>query len=153
MPKKKYHVTLTPEERTQLEKLTRSGKASALAQTHARILLKADGAQGGPAWRDEQIVAALDVGRATVERVRRRFVAEGLEAALVARKRRRVYERKLDGKQEAQLIALACSQPPEGRQRWSMQLLVERLVELQVVETISDETVRVTLKKMNCGPI
>ena len=151
MPKKKYHVTLTEDERAQLEKLTRSGKATALAQTHARILLKADAADGGPAWRDEQIVEALDVGRATVERVRRRFVEEGLDAALVARKRRRVYERKLDGKQEAQLIALACSRPPEGRQRWTMQLLADRLVEMQVVETISDETVRTTLKKMNCG--
>jgi transposase len=145
---KKYKVTLEPEERQALHDLIAAGKAAARKLTHARILLKADAAEGGPAWRDEQIAEALEVSPATVERVRQRFVEQGLDAAL-DRKLRDHPARppKLDGRAEARLIALACSAPPEGRAVWTMQLLADKLVELEVVDSISDETVRVALKK------
>ena len=145
---KKYRVTLTDEERRQLHDLIAAGKAAAQKLAHARILLKADDATGGPAWPDDRIAEAVEVSRATVERVRQRFVEQGLEASL-GRKRqdRPSRERKLDGRAEARLIALACSEPPEGRQEWTMQLLADKLVELRVVGTISDETVRRALKK------
>jgi transposase len=144
---KKYLVTLTGEERRALHELTTAGKASAFRQTHARILLKADQADGGPAWPDERIADALDVGLATIARLRQRFVEEGLEAALSRRPQRAHRPRKLDGRAEARLIALACSSPPEGRKEWTMRLLADRLVELEVVESVSDETVRRVLKK------
>ena len=144
---KKYIVTLTDEERDQLGQLISAGKAAARKLTHARILLKADSGRGGPGWDDPQIAESLDVGRATVERVRKQFVEEGLEAALVRRRPRRDYERRLDGAGEAHLIALTCSQAPEGRQRWTMQLLAEKMVALGYVDRISRETVRRTLKK------
>ena len=147
--KKKYLVTLTGEERQALHELTTAGKASALRQTHARILLKADQAKGGPAWPDERIAEALDVGLATVARVRQRFVEEGLEAALCRKPHQRHRPCKLDGRGEARLIALACAAPPDGRKEWTMRLLADRLVELEVVESISDETVRRVLKKTN----
>jgi len=145
---KKYKVTLTDEERQRLSDLIASGKGAARRLAHARVLLKADAAPGGPAWPDERIAEAVEVSRATVERVRQRFVEQGLEASL-ARKRqdRPSRERKLDGRAEARLVALACSQPPEGRQEWTMQLLADKLVELRVVDTVSDETVRRALKK------
>jgi transposase len=148
MPQKKYLVTLTPEERDQLTRLTRAGKASARTLTRARILLKADQADGGPAWEDARIAEALDCGLRTVERVRRRFVEHGLDAALTHKgqqtpRRQRV----LDGAAEARLLALACSQPPDGRAGWTLRLLADRLVELQVVEAVSRETVRRALKK------
>jgi transposase len=146
---KKYLVTLTGEERRSLHGLTTAGKASALRQTHARILLKADQGSGGPAWPDERIAEALEVGLATVARVRQRFVEEGLEAALRRKPQRSHRPRKLDGRGEARLIALACAAPPEGRKEWTMRLLADRLVELEVVESISDETVRRVLKKTN----
>ena len=127
-----------------------AGKATAQKLAHARILLKADAAPGGPAWTDEQIAAAVEVSVATVERVRQRFVEQGLEAALVRKPQDRPSrERKLDGRAEAHLIALACSPAPEGRTAWTMQLLADKLVELQVVDSISDETLRRTLKKTN----
>jgi transposase len=144
---KKYIVTLTDEERDQLGQLIRAGKAAARKLTHARILLKADSGGGGPGWDDAQIAESLDVGRATVERVRRQFVEEGLEAALVRRRPRRDYERRLDGAGEAHLIALTCSQAPEGRQRWTLQLLADKMVSLGYVDQLSRETVRRTLKK------
>jgi transposase len=145
---KRYKVTLTDEERQQLQDLIATGKAAARKLTHARILLKADAAPGGPAWTDRRIVEALDVGVATVERVRQRFVEEGLEAALGRKKPDRPPRpRKLDGRAEARLIALACSAPPEGRPEWTMQLLADKLVELEVVDAVSDETVRRVLKK------
>lgn len=147
MPRKKYIVTLTPEERRYLEQVSQTGKNPAYIMTHARILLKADTAQPGAGWGDAKISAALDVGTATVERLRQRFVEEGLEACL--KRKTRVYSRLLDGKQEAHLIAIACSNPPEGRSRWTLRLLSERLVELGQVEHISYETVRQTLKKTN----
>ena len=147
---KKYLVTLTPEERRWLTSLVSAGKRSALTITRARILLKADQAPGGPAWEDQDIARALDCGLRTVERVRQRFVERGLEDAL-ARKRqdKPSRERKFDGAQEARLIALACSAPPEGRARWTMKLLADRLVELEVFDSVSDETVRRVLKKTN----
>lgn len=144
---KKYIVTLTDEERDQLAQLIRAGKAAARKLMHARILLKADSGRGGPSWDDARIAESLDVGRATVERVRKQFVEEGLETALVRRRPRRDYERRLDGAGEAHLIALTCSQAPEGRQRWTMQLLADKMVSLGYVDRISRETVRRTLKK------
>jgi transposase len=147
--KKKYIVTLTDEERRMLQEMLSRGKAAARKLTHARILLKADAADGGPDGNDEAIAEGLEVGRATVERVRKEFVEEGLEAALERRKPRRVYLRKLDGDGEAHLVTLACGKPPEGRSRWTLQLLADRMVELQYVEEISYQTVRRTLKKTN----
>jgi transposase len=145
---KKYKVTLTVEERRQLQDLIAAGKAAAKKLTHARILLKADAADGGPAWTDDGIAEALDVSTDTIGRVRQRFVEQGLEAALVRKKQDRPSrQRKLDGRAEARLIALACSQPPDGRKEWTMKLLADRLVELEVVDTLSDETVRRALKK------
>jgi transposase len=145
--KKTYIVTLTPEERRMLQEMLSRGKAAARKLMHARILLKADVAAGGPGWNDEAIVEALEVGRATVERVRKEFVEEGLEAALERRKPRRQYRRKLDGDGEAHLIALACQAPPEGRSRWTLRLLADRMVQLEYVDEISYQTVRRTLKK------
>ena len=147
--KKKYIITLTQEERRMLQEMLSRGKAAARKLMHARILLKADVAAGGPGWNDEAIVEALEVGRATVERVRKEFVEEDLEAALERRKPRRQYRRKLDGDGEAHLIALACQKPPEGRRRWTLKLLADRMVQLEYVEEISYQTVRRTLKKTN----
>jgi transposase len=147
--KKKYIVTLTQEERGMLQEMLSRGKAAARKLTHARILLKADVAAGGPGWNDESIAEALEVGRATVERVRKEFVEEGLEAALERRKPRRQYRRKLDGDGEAHLVALACQKPPEGRSRWTLRLLADRMVQLEYVDQISYQTVRRTLKKTN----
>jgi transposase len=145
---KKYIVTLTAEERQALHELIAAGKAAALKLAHARILLKADAAEGGPDWPDGRIAEAIEVSVATIERVRQRFVEQGLEAALVRKRQARPSrERTLDGRAEAHLIALACSQPPDGRKAWTMQLLADKLVELEVVPTISDETVRRSLKK------
>jgi transposase len=146
MPKK-YRVTLTAEERQQLSELVSKGKAAARALTHARILLKTDEAEGGPAWTDDAVCAALDVGLCTVMRVRERFVEAGLDAALRPRPSAYVQPRKLDGYLEAQLITLACSAAPEGHGRWTLRLLADRLVQLGYVEAVSHETVRQTLKK------
>jgi transposase len=147
---KKYVVTLTAEERQALSELITAGKAAAQKLTHARILLKSDAAAGGPAWPDQRIAEALEVSTATVERVRQRFVEQGTEAALVRKKQARPSrERALDGRAEARLIALACSSPPDGRKAWTMRLLADKLVELEVVDSISDETVRRSLKKAN----
>jgi len=146
----KYKVTLTAEERQELQALIAAGRAAAKKLMHARILLKADAADGGPAWPDERIAEALEVSAATAGRVRRRFVEEGLAAALVRKQQDRPSrERKLDGRAEARLIALACSGPPDGRAAWTLQLLADRLVELRVVDSVCDETVRRVLKKTN----
>jgi len=145
---KKYLVTLTADERAHLSELTRTGKAAAYKLTHARILLKADQADGGPAWLDQQIAEALEVSVATVERLRQRFVEQGLEAALCRKKQDRPSRAAaLDGAAQARLIALACSQPPAGRASWTLRLLADKLVELEVVESVSHETVRRVLKK------
>jgi len=143
---RKYVVTLTQEERDSLRQMLSAGKERARKLTRARILLKAD-----ENWTDEAIHQALDVSISTIERTRRRFVEEGLEAALNRRPSTRQYERKLDGNAEAHLIALACSSPPAGRKHWSLRLLAEKLVTLEQVDvdSVSHETVRQTLKKTN----
>jgi transposase len=146
--KKKYPVTLTETEREHLKSLIAAGTAPARKLTHARILLKADQSPEGPGWVDEQVAEAVEVSQPTVSRVRKQYVEEGLEAALNRRTPNREYHRKLNGEQEARLIALACSEPPEGQARWSLRLLADRLVELEVVdEEVSYQTVRRTLKK------
>lgn len=150
---KKYHVTLTREERGELERMISAGKAAARKLTHARILLKADEAEGGPAWTDERIAEALGVGLSTVWRTRRRFVEEGTEAAITPKPGTRVYARKLDGAGEARLVKLACSRPPEGRKRWTLQLLADRMVVLgHAEEGLSYEAVRRVLKKTRSSP-
>jgi len=145
----KYRVTLSFEERAQLAGMIGSGKAAARKLQHARILLKADQAPGGPAWTDEQIIKAVDVSPCTISRVRHLFVEEGLDAALNRKMPTGRQYRKLDGAQEAHLIAVACSTPPEGRVRWTLNLLADKLVELNIVESITGECVRNTLKKMS----
>ena len=142
-----YRVFLDERERAELRGLVGSGVASARMLTRARILLKADHGEGGPGWSDAAIAGALDLHPSTVQRVRRQFVAEGLGATLARKRPDRVYERALDGRQEAHLVALACSEAPEGHARWSLRLLADELVRLQVVEAVSHETVRRTLKK------
>ncbi len=142
-----YRVFLTVEQRAEVRGLVGSGTAPARMLTRARILLKADHGEGGPGWADAAVAGALDVHPATVQRVRRQFVAEGLAATLERKRPDRVYERALDGRQEAHLVALACAEAPEGRARWSLRLLADELVRLEVVDAISHETVRRTLKK------
>jgi len=143
---KKYIVRLTSEERTTLETLISLGRAPARTQTHARILLKADCGPDGPAWLDPVISEALDVSLPTIHRVRQRLVLDGFDTAL-HRKSQAPRQRKLDGHQEAHLVALACSTPPEGQKRWSLRLLTKRFVTLEHVDTIGRETVRQILKK------
>jgi transposase len=146
--KKKYLVTLTAEERQALQGLIATGTAAAQKLAHARVLLKADQADGGPAWPDARIAEAVEVSVATVERVRERFVERGFDAALVRKAPGRLSRpRKLDGAAEARLVALACAAPPDGRAAWTLKLLAGRLVELQVVDAVSHETVRQVLKK------
>ncbi len=144
-----YRVVLTEEQRAELRGLIGSGVAPARTLTRARILLKASHGAGGPGWSDAAIAAAVDVNPSTVLRVRRQFVSEGLEATLTRKRPDRIYERRLDGRQEAHLIALTCATPPDGHATWSLRLLADELVRLEVVETISHETVRQTLKKTN----
>jgi len=143
---KKYGVRLTPEERKGLQDMVRKGRAAAYKVRHANILLLADA--DGPGWTDERIAQAASVHLCTVRNVRERFVLEGLEAAVTRRKQCRPSRRRLlDGEKEAKLIAVACSEPPEGRARWSLHLLADKLVELKIVQSISHETVRQALKK------
>ena len=144
---KQYKVTLTAAEREELRTMISKGKADARKLAHARILLQADESDGGPGQIDEQVAAALAVSVRTVERVRQRFVTESLESALLPKPARRAYARKLDGEQEAKLIAVACSSPPPGKKRWTLRLLAGQMVELRHVESLSYETVRQTLKK------
>jgi transposase len=144
----KYHVTLTEEERTRLEALTHAGRVAARTLTHAWILLKADAGPGAPAWSDAQIRDAFGVGWSTIARVRRAVVEEGLDAALYPKRPPPRLPTKLDGANEAHLIALACTTPPAGHERWTLRLLAERFVTLEG-ETISYETVRRALKKTN----
>jgi hypothetical protein len=144
--RKVYRVTLTAEERGELHSLITQGTAAARALTRARILLKADESPDGPAWTDAQIIAALDVSHPTVARVRQRFITERL-AAVARHPPTTRPAPKVDGEQEAHLIALACSPPPRGRERWSLRLLAERYVVLGYGEAISHEWVRQTLKK------
>lgn len=146
MAKKKYIVKLTTEERQDLTELVRKGKATAYKIKHANILLKAD--VEGPNWRDDRIATACCCHRRTVENVRQRLVTQGLEAALDRKKRETPPREKIiDGDAEAHLIALACGETPNGRGAWTMELLAERLVALNVVDSVGRETVRKTLKK------
>lgn len=162
---KTHRVRLTEDERQTLEALVRKGRAAARKLTRARILLKADegnerpvrsatGVAGvaGPGWTDEAIAAALDVSSGTVERLRKRAVLEGALAAIEHRPSRAPSRRKLDGRAEAQLIALSCSAAPDGREGWSLRLLAETMVELEYVDCLSYETVRRTLKKTRSSP-
>jgi transposase len=143
-PARKYQVRLTPADRGRVERLLAAGSAPTRTLTHARILLKADVA--GPGWDDTQIADALEVGHSTIARVRRAFVQGTLEAALHRRRPSTCRPGKLDGRQEARLVELACSTPPEGHARWTLRLLTDRLIELEAV-AVSDETVRRVLKK------
>jgi transposase len=145
---KRYPVKLTDADRDSLKRLIAAGTAPARKLSHARILLKA--AEG---WPDAQIVKAVDISQPTISRVRKQFVEEGLEAALNRRTTRRVYRPKLDGEQEARLIALACSRPPEGQAHWTLRLLADQAVELQITDSLSYQTVRRTLKKTRSSRI
>lgn len=148
MPAKKYLVELSVEEHAELNTLINRGKAAAYKRKHAEILLKADQGEQGPGWPDRQIAEAFDVGLRTVERVRQRLVEQGLPAAVERAKQVRRKAPKLDGEQEAHLIALVCrEQPPEGHARWTLRLLAREMVALEYVDELSHETVRRVLKK------
>jgi hypothetical protein len=147
MARHQHVVRLTSAERADLRALLAAGAAPARTQTHARILLKADVGAAGPRWTDARIAEAVEVSARTVARVRARCARDGLPAALGRKPPERVYRRKLDDAQAARLVAIACTEPPPGRARWSLRLLSRRLVELAVVDGISPETVRATLKK------
>lgn len=149
MPAKRYKVTLATAERDELSALVRKGKGVARRLTRARILLLADENQVEGAWQDAEIAKALGIHVRTVERTREKCVEMGIEAALNHTRSKRTQAKILDGAAEARLIQLACSQAPEGQARWSLRLLTDKLIELEVVETVSRETVRTTLKKMN----
>ncbi len=149
MPKK-YVVRLSETEREHLESFVRKGKAHARKLLYARILLKADANKDS--WTDERIAEALEVSTATVARERRRYCEEGLEVALMPKKPGRPRRRVLDGRAEAHLLALSCSDSPEGRERWSLRLLADRMVELGHADALSYETVRRTLKKTASSP-
>ena len=168
MSVRKYRVKLTTEERQELKALVSRGRAAAYQQTHGRILLLSDEAHADGAMKDEAIARVLQIGRATVERVRRRCVEEGIEAALGRKEQLNRRQKRLDGQGEAHpvsstgqaLVALACGEPPlrlrsghaPGRASWTLKLLADRLVECEIVESISPETVRQTLKKTNSSP-
>ncbi len=142
-----YRVVLDERERAELRGLVGGGTAPARMLTRARVLLKANHGEGGAGWSDAAIAGALAVHPATVQRIRRQFATEGLGPTLKRKRPDRAYPRALDGRQEAHLVALACGAPPEGRVRWSLRLLADELVRLEVVEAVSHETVRRTLKK------
>ena len=147
-PIRKYIVTLSAEERAHLQSTTRSGKHSARTLLRARILLKADGSEAGDGWTDDQVAVGLDTSRKTVARVRRQLAEEGVEGVLRPKRspnsaRARIF----DGASEAKLIALACSSPPEGRARWTLQMLEDQVVALKIVARVSDNTIGRTLKK------
>lgn len=148
MPKK-YIVELSDDEQKSLQKLTTIGKHAAYKINHARILLLADINQSEGGWSDEVISKALSISTSTIERVRQRFVLEGIDSALNYRSGRGRKQKCLDGEGEAHLLALACSQAPQGRERWTLRMLADKMVELDYVESISHETIRKTLKKMN----
>lgn len=149
MPAKRYRVTLSPQEREELNEMVNKGQGQARRLRRARILLMADEDQENGGWKDVDIAQALGAQVRTVERVRQKCVQEGLEAALTHTRPKKTRGKVLDGAAEARLAQLACSPAPDGRESWSMQLLADKLIELEVVETVSRETVRTTLKKMN----
>jgi hypothetical protein len=148
---KKYHVRLTDEHRQKLQDLIRSGEAPARRIARGRILLKVD--ENGPSFTDDEAAEACEVCAGTVARVRRLYDTEGFERALYRKKPDRDYDRKIEGEEEARLIALACSEPPEGRKRWSLRLLADKMVELGHVEELSYGTVRRALKKTSSSRI
>jgi transposase len=150
--KKKYPVVLSDTEREELKRLIAAGTSPARKLAHARILLKSDEGPDGDGWADEKVADAVESSQPTVARIRRQYFEEGLEAALNRRPPTREYRRKLDGEKEARLVALACSEPPEGRARWSLRLLADKMVELEIVEDVSHQTVRRTLKKTSLSP-
>ncbi len=148
MPAKKYLVALTDVERAELSDMVRKGKADANKIKHAHILLKAE--TGGAAWDDKKIADTFGCHRNTVENIRKRFVTEGLAAAIQRKKREQPPVAEIiDGEVEARLIQIACGKAPGGRAQWTMQLLADKLVELEIVPSVSDETVRRKLKKTN----
>ena len=147
MSKKLYIVELTAEERSKLNSLVSKGKASAYKRLHAQILLKSDVGPNGPGWADVKIAEALDIVESTIRRIRKRFVEQGLESALNRKEQKNRRAPIIDGKTEAFLIATACSEAPEGHQRWTIRLLANRLVELEHIDSVSRETVRRKLKK------
>jgi transposase len=143
----KYIVRLSASEREALEGLVHTGKVAAAKRKRAHILLKADEETEGPAWTDEQIAEALDVSVATIYRTRQAYVGQGMGVALARQRPTGRQFRKLDGAQEARLVSIACSLPPEGQTRWTLQLLADQMVTLEIVESLGKETVRRTLKK------
>ena len=149
----KYVVRLEGEERIELQNLVDEGRGSKSVRQRARVLLKADESENGPAWKDERVAEFAEVSLSTVHRVRQRFVEQGFEAAVYRKPATDRLYRKLDGAGEARLIATACSQPPQGRSRWTLKLLAEELVALEVVDSISHECVRGVLKKTNSSRI
>jgi len=145
---KKYIVRLTDGERASLGQLVSKGKAAARKRAHAQVLLKADAGGHGPGWTDDKIVEAFEIGARTVQSIRKRFVEEGLDAAIERKKQCRLSrQRVLDGAKEAKLVAVCCSKAPEGQTRWTLRMLGDELVRLEVVDSISHETIRQTLKK------
>jgi transposase len=147
MAKKKYIIALTAQERSDLEKLTKTGRTAAYKINHARILLKADSNQAEGEWSDREISKALNISVATIERVRERCVLEGIEAALNRREQSNRRKKIIDGAQEAHLIAITCSEVPTGKTKWTLQMLVDKMVALNYVEQVSRESIRQTLKK------
>lgn len=146
-PVKRYRVTLEESERERLRLMLTSGRHAARKLLHAQILLLSDRNSGGPGLSVEEVRRVLPTSPSTIERVRKSFVEDGLEAALVRKAPNRVYERILDGDAEAKLTALACSKPPDDRENWSVRLLADRLVALEIVPSVSASTVQRTLKK------
>ena len=153
MSRKTYRVELTEADRTWLFEFIGRGSAPAREQTRARVLLKADEGPEGPAWPDDRIADALELTAQGTKGIRRRFAERGLKGCVKRKKPDREYERKLDGEQEARLVQLACSEAPDGRSQWSLRLLADRLVQLDIVDSISYETVRQTLKKTDSSRI
>ena len=150
---KKYKVTLTTEERVELNIIIKKERVSARKRIHAHILLRTDESEGQSGWKDVDVAEAYGVGLRTVERIRERFVTKGFAAALQSKADQENRARKFDGKKEAKLITLACSKAPEGRARWTLQLLADRMVELKYMESISHQAVHTVLKKtkLNLG--
>ena len=152
---KKYIVTLTAAERAHLHDLISKGKTAAYKQRRARMLLKTDQGEHGEHWTDEKIEDAFEVNVATIERLRKQFVEEGFEATLQRKVQKHRKAKRFDGRAEARLVAEACSKPPAGRKRWTLKLLAERMVALEIVDGVCAETVRQTLRKTSlsrgCG--
>lgn len=146
---KKYVVELTPEERRGLRDLARKGKAAAYKIRHANILLHADQGDEGPTWRDAKVAEVFGCHETTVENIRKRFVLEGLDAAVTRRREGVGRPRTIDGEAEAKLTVLACSKPPEGQPQWTLRLLADKMVELEIVDQCSRMTVQRTMKKTN----